>query len=273
MNRRPIVNTRDEPHADTSKYRRFHVIIGDANMNEVATALKIGTTSLILELIEKDHAPALELASPVEAAKSISRDGDYDWLVELSDGRKISAIEIQRIYLDAAQRYCNQENEETRWVLAEWEAILNDLQANPMECGDRVDWVAKKYLLSTFREAEHLDWADPWLQSIDMEYHNIDPVAGLYHEMLRTCAVRRFLKEDEIRDAIFQPPTTTRAFFRGRSVAKFNAAISSIQWDEVVFRTPLGPRAVPLTSAFGDAALGELAARIQRAETVSDLFA
>lgn len=273
MNRRPIVNTRDEPHADTSKYRRFHVIVGDANMNEVATALKIGTTSLILELIEKDHVPALELASPVEAAKAISRDGDYDWLVELADGRKISAIEIQRIYLDAARRYCDQGSEETRWVLAEWEAILNDLQADPMECGDRVDWVAKKYLLSTFREAEHLDWADPWLQSIDMEYHNIDPVAGLYHEMLRTCSVRRFLKENEIRDAIFQPPTTTRAFFRGRSVAKFNAAISSIQWDEVVFRTPMGPRAVPLTSAFGDAALGELANRIQRAESVSDLFA
>ncbi|MDD5350426.1 MAG: depupylase/deamidase Dop [Chthoniobacteraceae bacterium] len=273
MNRRPIVNTRDEPHADTSKYRRFHVIIGDANMNEVATALKIGTTALVLELIEKDRAPALQLANAVEAAKSISRDGSYDWLVELADGRKISAIEIQRIYLDAARRYCDQSNEEARWVLAEWEAILNDLQADPMRCTDRIDWVAKKYLLSTFRDAEHLDWADPWLQSIDMEYHNIDPVAGLYHEMLRTCAVRRFLKEDEIRDAIFQPPTTTRAFFRGRAVAKFNAFISSIQWDEVVFRTPLGPRAVPLTSAFGDAALDALADRIQRAETVSDLFA
>ena len=272
MNRRPIVNTRDEPHADTSKYRRFHVIIGDANMNEVATALKIGTTALILELIEKDHAPILELANAVEATKSISRDADYDWLVELADGRKISAIEIQRIYLDAARRHCDQTSEETRWVLAEWEAILNGLQADPMGCADRVDWVAKKYLLSTFREAEHLDWTDPWLQSIDMEYHNIDPVAGLYHEMLRTCAVRRFLKEDEIRDAIFQPPTTTRAFFRGRAVAKFNAAIASIQWDEVVFRTPHGPRAVPLTSAFGDAALAALADRIQRAETVSDLF-
>jgi len=271
MNRRPIVNTRDEPHADTSKYRRFHVIIGDANMNEVATALKIGTTSLVLELIEKGHAPVLELANAVEAAKSISRDPSYDWVVELANGRKISAIDIQRIYLDAAQKHCDQSTEEARWVLAEWESILNDLQRDPLGCADRVDWVAKKFLLSTFREAEKLDWADPWLQSIDMEYHNIDPVAGLYHEMQRECAVRRFLEEDDIRDAIFQPPVTTRAFFRGRAVAKFNASIASIQWDEVVFKTPRGPRAVPLIYAFDDA-LDELNARIEQAETVSDLF-
>lgn len=272
MNRRPIVNTRDEPHADTSKYRRFHVIIGDANMNEVATALKIGTTSLVLELIEKGRAPALELADPVETAKAISRDTGFHWMVRLADGRTIPAIEIQRLYLDAALRYCDRTHEEARWVLAEWEAILDDLQADPMRCTDRVDWAAKKYLLELFRESEHLDWSDPWLQSIDMEYHNINPTAGLYHEMLRTCAVRRFLDEDEIRDAIFQPPTTTRAFFRGRAVAKFNPFITSIQWDEVVFRTPLGPRAVPLTSAFGEPALAALAERIQRAETVGDLF-
>ena len=272
MNRRPIVNTRDEPHADTSKYRRFHVIIGDANMNEIATALKIGTTSLVLELIEKGRSPLLELANPVEAAKSISRDGACRWLVELADGRTISAIDVQRIYLDAARRYCDQSGGEARWILEEWEAVLDDLQRDPMLCADRVDWVAKKFLLSTFREAEKLEWSDPWLQSIDMEYHNIDPVAGLYHEMLRTCAVRRFVDEDTIRDAIFQPPVTTRAFFRGRAVAKFNASITSIQWDEVVFRTTRGPRAVPLVSAFGDAALEELSERIARAKTVDDLF-
>jgi len=272
MNRRPIVNTRDEPHADTSKYRRFHVIIGDANMNEVATALKIGTTSLVLELIEKGHAPALALANAVEATKSISRDAGCDWIVELADGRKISAIDIQRAYLDAARRYCDQTLEETRWVVDEWESVLNDLQIDPMNCGDRVDWVAKKFLITTFREAEKLAWSDPWLQSIDMEYHNIDPVAGLYHEMLRTCSVRRFLREEEIRDAIFQPPVTTRAFFRGRAVAKFNAFITSIQWDEVVFKTPMGPRVVPLVTAFDDGVLEELSERIMRAETVSDLF-
>jgi len=214
----------------------------------------------------------LELANAVEATKSISRDADYDWIVELANGRKISAIDIQRIYLDAARKHCDQSGEEARWVLNEWEALLNDLQIDPMRCVDRVDWVAKKFLLSTFREAEQLEWSDPWLQSIDMEYHNIDPVAGLYHEMMRTCTTRRFLEEDEIRDAIFQPPLTTRAFFRGRAVAKFNASIASIQWDEVVFRTPAGPRAVPLIEVFGEEVLGELSERIERAESVSDLF-
>ncbi len=272
MNRRPIVNTRDEPHADTSKYRRFHVIVGDANMNEVATALKIGTTALVLELIEKDAAPRIELANPIEANKAVSRDASYKWLVELSDGRRIGAIDIQRLYLEAARRYCDLSDGEKRWVVAQWEAILNDLERDPLACADRVDWVAKRFLLSTFQEAEHLDWGDPWLQSIDMEYHNIDPVAGLYHEMQRSCALKRFVDEEEIRNAIFLPPPTTRAFFRGRAVAKFNSAITSIQWDEVVFQTTRGPRAIPLIAAFGDAALDELAARIQRAETVEELF-
>ena len=273
MNRRPIVNTRDEPHADTSKYRRFHVIIGDANMNEVATALKIGTTALVLELIEKNGAPKFELANPIEAVKAISRDASFRWLVEMADGRRMGAVEIQRAYLEAVRRYCNLDDGEKRWVVSEWESILDALERDPLGCADRVDWVAKRFLLSTFREAEHLDWDDPWLQSIDMEYHNIDPVAGLYHEMQHSCAMRRFVVEDEIRDAIFQPPVTTRAFFRGRAVAKFNAAISSIQWDEVVFQTTRGPRAVPLIAAFDDAALDELGQRIQRAESVDDLFA
>ena len=272
MNRRPIVNTRDEPHADTSKYRRFHVIIGDANMSEVATALKIGTMALVLELIEKGHAPVLDLANPVEATKSISRDQSFDWIVELMDGRKISAIEIQRTYLAAAQRHCDQSEAETRWVLREWESALNDLQIDPMKCMDRIDWVAKRYLLSTFREAEKLSWSDPWLQSIDLEYHNIDPVAGLYHEMVRSCALRRFLAEEEIKSAIFQPPLTTRAFFRGRAVAKFNADIASIQWDEVVFQTPNGPRAIPLIAAFCDDALDALNARMQNANDLMELF-
>jgi len=272
MNRRPIVNTRDEPHADTAKYRRFHVIIGDANMSEIATALKIGTTSLVLELIEKGHAPHLELANPVEATKLISRDQSHDWIIELSDGRKISAIDVQRLYLSAAKEHCDLTDPEANWVVAEWEAVLNELQVDPMQCVDRIDWVAKLFLLETFRQEEKLEWSDPWLQSIDLEYHNIDPGAGLYHELVRTCAMRRFLTEEEIKCAIFQPPQSTRAFFRGRAVAKFNAAIASIQWDEVVFNTATGPRVIPLIAAFCDEALDQLNARIQTANAVAELF-
>ena len=129
MNRRPLVNTRDEPHADSREYRRFHVILGDANMSEWATALKIGTTALVLDLIERNAAPQLEIAQPIDATKSISRDQTYDWIIELSDGRKISAIDVQRIYLAAAAQAAAQDgSEETKWLLAEWEGVLNDLQ-------------------------------------------------------------------------------------------------------------------------------------------------
>jgi proteasome accessory factor A len=235
MNRRPIVNTRDEPHADPGKYRRFHVIIGDSNMGEFPTALKIGTTSLVLELIEKREAPQLEVAQPIDATKSISRDQTCNWIIELKDGRKISAIEIQRMYLDKALKVCDRTDPETDWILTHWEGVLNDLQIDPMRCIDRIDWVSKKYLLNTFRESENLEWTDPWLQAIDLEYHNITPEQGLHFELMRQNQIQRILTEEEIKAAIFGPPETTRAYFRGRAVARFNNQIQTIHWDEIVF--------------------------------------
>jgi proteasome accessory factor PafA2 len=247
MNRRPLVNTRDEPHADSSQYRRFHVILGDANMSEWATALKVGTTALVLDLIERGAAPQLEIAQPIDATKSISRDQTYDWIIELTDGRKISAIDVQRIYLAAAAKAATQErDEEIAWLLREWEAVLNDLERDVRLCRDRVDWVAKKGLLEALRDEEQLSWTDPWLQSIDLEYHNIAPEAGLYYELLRQGTMRRFVAEAEIKRAVFTPPGDTRAFFRGRSVARFNAQIKSIQWDEIVFANGASPQRVQL---------------------------
>jgi proteasome accessory factor A len=235
MNRRPLINTRDEPHVDASRYRRFHVILGDSNMSEWATAMKIGTTTLILDLIERGEAPQLEIAQPVDANKSISRDQTYDWIIELKDGRKISAIDVQRIYLRAASKLDNSLSDDGRWVLREWEDALNDLERDVMLARDRVDWVAKKFLLDALQEEEKLSWSDSWLQSIDLEYHNLDLDHGLYYELLRKNLMRRVTTEDEIKAAIFNPPATTRAFFRGRAVARFNDEISSIQWDEIVF--------------------------------------
>src|ERR1700720_1200864 len=236
MNRRPLVNTRDEPHADTNRYRRFHVILGDSNMSEWATAVKIGTTSLVLDLIERGEVPQLEIAQPIDANKSISRDQTYDWIIELKDGRKISAIDVQRIYLRAAAKIDHQgEGEDRRWVLQEWENVLNDLERDAMIARDRVDWAAKKFLLDALQEEEKLSWSNPWLQSIDLEYHNVDLETGLYYEVVRQGAIRRTVSEDDIKTSIFAPPETTRAFFRGRSVAKFNDHIASLQWDEIVF--------------------------------------
>ena len=233
MNRRPLVNTRDEPHADANKYRRFHVIIGDSNMSEWATAMKLGTTALVLDLIECGKAPQLEIAQPIDAAKSISRDQNYDWIIELRDGRKISAIDVQRLYLNAAQKV-ERDEEERGWILREWESVLNDLERDVMLCRDRADWAAKKFMLNELQEEEKLQWSDPWLQAIDLEYHNIDLERGLYYELLRQGSMRRVVNEDEIRRAIFSPPETTRAFFRGRAVARFTDQIESIQWNEIV---------------------------------------
>ncbi len=272
MNRRPLVNTRDEPHADSKFYRRLHVILGDSNMSQFASALKIGVTSLVLELIEKGHAPELELADPVQATKAISRDQKFAWVVELRDGRKISGIDLQQLYLGAAQKHCDQSDPEARWVLAQWEEVLADLAIDPMRCRDRLDWAAKYFLLSTFRESEQLEWSDPWLQSIDLEYHNVSLEKGLYYELMRQGQMRRVISEEEIKNAIFQPPGTTRAFFRGRAVARFSQEIASIQWDEMTFEHEGGLQSVDLLAASHDEGLDRINAAIRDALDFEDLM-
>ncbi len=273
MNRRPIVNTRDEPHADPEKFRRFHVIIGDSNRSEFATALKIGTTALVLELIEKGKAPEIELASPVEAAKSISRDQSRTWIIELLDGRKISAIDVQRLFLEAASKHCDRDVD-TDWVLGEWSSILEDLERDFLTCGDRLDWVAKLALLEAFRESEGLEWCDPWLQSIDLEYHNISNLdGGLYGELEASASMRRVVADDEIARATTQPPETTRAFFRGQAVSRFSSAIGSLQWDEVAFNGALGGKVVSLAEDVIGPETHRLNQAIREAGTLTELRA
>src|SRR5207245_5313033 len=167
------------------------------------------------------------------ANNTTSLNHTYEWIIELKDGRKISAIDFQRIYLRAAAKI--DISEDRQWILREWENVLNDLQRDVMTTRDRVDWTAKKFLLNALQEEEKLSWSDPWLQSIDLKYHNVDLESGLYYELARQGSVRRLVKEEGIKTAIFTPPETTRAFFRGRSVARFNNQIASIQWDELVF--------------------------------------
>jgi proteasome accessory factor A len=272
MNKRPLVNTRDEPHADAGKYRRFHVILGDSNMSEWASAMKIGTTALVVELIERDLAPAIEIAQPIDATKSISRDQNYDWIIELRDGRKISAIDVQRLYLHAAQRAGLTSDPDAAWIVKEWETVLNDLQRDVSLARDRVDWVAKKFLLAALQESENISWSDPWLQAIDLEYHNIVPEQGLYFELLRQGSMRRFVSEEEIKHAIFAPPETTRAYFRGRAVAKFNDAISSIQWDEIVFGNDRDAHRVVLPEVEIDERLQRLTSLVRDTEETADFL-
>ena len=245
MNRRPLVNTRDEPHAAPDRYRRFHVIVGDANMSEWATAMKMATTALALATIERRQQPRLEIAHPIETNRAISRDQSHRWIMELADGRKISAIDVQRQYLEAAAKL-DDLNEDDKWVLREWEQILNDLDGDISRTSNRIDWAAKKMLLEAMQAEEKLSWNDPWLQALDLEYHSVDPEKGLYYELVRQGSMRRVVTEEQIRHAIFEPPTTTRGFFRGRAVARFNEHIESIQWDEIVFADSAGRYRVTL---------------------------
>ena len=144
----------------------------------------------------------------------------------------------------AAQELDHAAEPETAWLLSEWATMLNDLQRDVGSTRDRVDWVAKKELLEALRAEEQLSWTDPWLQSIDLEYHNIEPDSGLFYELLRQGTMRQFVTEAEIKRAIFSPPEDTRAYFRGRAVARFNDQIKSIQWDEIVFANGVSPQRV-----------------------------
>lgn len=216
---RAIVNTRDEPLADPNQFRRIHLLLADSNMAEIAAALKFGTTSLVLQLIEEGHAPTgLELEDPVEALKEISRDPDRTWPVTLASGKTLSALDVQEQYLEAAQRHCRAQDEETDWVLAQWETVLNDLHGDYTMLVGRVDWASKLWLLESFRNAERLDWHDPWLKSLDLEYHNLHPEKGLYLGLLEEGRVTRMTTDAAVALARQHPPRNTRAFGRGEVV-------------------------------------------------------
>lgn len=233
---RAIINTRDEPLADHTKYRRLHLLVGDSNMSEYATALKVGTTSLILDLAESGLLPRYtNLADPVQTLREVSRDQTFRWIVELQNGRTIPAIDLQRKYLAVSKRHFSGHDPETDWILAEWETILDDLERDPTAPIDRIDWVAKKWLLETFIESEGIEWDDPWLKSLDLEYHNLDPTRGLYYGLRSQKTVRQLIPEERLQEAMIHPPQNTRA--KARS-AVLNALAGRktryiVDWDSI----------------------------------------
>ena len=237
MHRRPLVNTRDEPHADPQKYRRLHLIVGDANMSEYATALKVGVALLFLDLLDAGKTPSFKLKDPVGALKSVSRDPSREWAIPLADNHWSSAIEIQQQYLQAASELAAGRDDETDWVLDEWGIVLEALPHNYEALIGKCDWVTKKWLLDAFVANQGLDWQDPdhlsWLQSQDLEYHNIDPDEGLFLLLEAQGDCTRLVKEEGISRAVVQPPTGTRAYFRGKLLEKFGAEVSSLNWDSI----------------------------------------
>ncbi|MEP6754470.1 MAG: proteasome accessory factor PafA2 family protein [Chthonomonadales bacterium] len=235
LHNRPIVNTRDEPHAAPTKYRRLHVIIGDANMSEWTTAMKVGTTSLVVQLLEDGWRPYFQLKNPIRDLKGISRDSSLTYSCVITDGHQLSAIDIQRRFLSEAQCRFEGKSEEIDWVLAEWHKVLRDLSDAIAAVSDRVDWAAKYQLLEEFRKQEDLTWGDPFMQSLDLSYHDVDPETGLYHGLVEANAIRRLVSDERIESAMTCAPSNTRAAIRGAFVKRFPSSIRSIGWNGIAF--------------------------------------
>ena len=236
---RAIINARDEPLADYRKYRRLHLLIGDSNMAPFACALKIGTTALILDLLEQGRLPDdVILRDPVIATRQISHDCTPHASVQLDDGSIRTAIEIQWEFHRAAQESLAGSDSETDWLLERWGFTLDalaTLDTRPELLLGGVDWITKKWMLERFRADESLAWDDPWLQSLDLEYHNIDPSRGLFFGVVPSKAIGEFNDSSRRDDYIVDPPLDTRALGRGRAVGAFigRQVPYVINWDSI----------------------------------------
>ncbi|GAA1773202.1 depupylase/deamidase Dop [Nocardioides hankookensis] len=277
--KRPIINTRDEPHADPEKYRRLHVIIGDANLSEISTYLKVGTTSLVLAMIEDRFISTdLTVDGPVAGLRAISHDPSLQHRVRLTDGRELTGIQLQLEYLDLARKYVEDRygadaDEQTVDVLARWESVLDRLENDPMSLSRELDWVAKLNLLEQYRQRDGLDWSDAKLQLIDLQYSDIRPEKGLYHRLVAGGRIERLLTDAAVEDAMHDPPEDTRAYFRGRCLEKYAEHVAAASWDSVIFDLPgreslqRVPTIDPLRGS--KAHVGEL---LDRSETAEALF-
>jgi Pup amidohydrolase len=242
--KRPIVNTRDEPHADPEKYRRLHVIIGDANLSEVSIYVKVGSTALVLEMIE-DRAVGLDLGidKPVNELHAVSHDPTLAHLVTLKDGRSMTALDLQEAYFEAASdyvddRYGSDADEQTKDVLYRWGSLIRRLRDDPMQCKREIDWVAKLALLESYRDRDGLGWDAPKLELVDLQYADLRPSKGLYHRLLARGSMERLVDPTEVRAAVDHPPEDTRAYFRGRCLEKYPDRIAAASWDSVIFDLP-----------------------------------
>jgi proteasome accessory factor A len=252
--KRPIVNTRDEPHCDSQKYRRLHVIVGDANMSEVANFLKMGTTSIVLAMIEDDWFARANrefaLMSPVAAMRQVSHDLSLTRRLEMADGRSMTALDLQWEHLDLARKYAEERGLEAvggsemgAEILRRWEEVLTGLESDPMTLARQVDWVAKYRVIDGYRQRHNLSWQDPKLAAMDLQYHDVTPARSL-HARLGT---ELMLDPAEVVRSITEPPETTRAYFRGKCLQRWSSSIAAANWDSLVFDLGGDPlRRVPM---------------------------
>lgn len=242
--RRPIVNTRDEPHADAQKYRRLHVIPADANLSQISNLLKFGTASLILNLIESGKAPRVRLADPVAAMHTVSHDLTLSTPLPLAPSSRVltgsaSALEIQRAYLQACRVHEGSNpqgiDRDTAHILNLWEETLKVLSTNPMLLADRLDWVAKYALVRGYL-AKGLDYSNAKLKALDLQYTDIDPSRGLYHRLVARGRMRTLFTSQQIADAMCTPPEGTRAYLRGTVISRWPSEVVGVSWDTLSCR-------------------------------------
>ena len=248
--KRPIVNTRDEPHCDPTKYRRLHVIAGDANMSEVATLLKLGTTSIVLAMIEDDAFPEhLIVKDPVHAIRQVSHDTSLSACIMMTDGRMLTALQVQMEILEAAIRYANRYGLESvddvvgNDVLMRWASVLDGLETDPLLVANIVDWIAKKRIVDGFAQRHNLQIDDARLKAIDLQYHDmrVDKCLALRAGLVELCA------KPDVMTAMVKPPESTRAFFRGTVLQRWPNDVIAANWDSVVFDIPnQGLKRVPM---------------------------
>jgi proteasome accessory factor A len=239
-NERSIINTRDEPHAIKEKYRRLHIIVGDSNMSEFSTYLKVGTTALVLQMIEDDFLPpTFSLRNPVRAIKDISRDLTCREAVPLNSGKKYSALELQKEYLELAHRYYSTRpmSPEAADILQKWEYVLTKLEEDPMQLHYEIDWVIKLHLLQAYGERTNLapETSGDRMLMLDLQYHDIRREKGLYFLLERKGQVVRLATNEQIEKAMVDPPQNTRAKMRGELIklAKMKRIPYDLDWNYI----------------------------------------
>jgi proteasome accessory factor A len=253
--KRPIINTRDEPHADPQKYRRLHVIVGDANLCEVATFLKCGTTAIVLAMIEDGFIDKdLSIGGPVAAIRRISHDPTLRATVDVADLGTCTALEMQWEFLRLARKYAEESGLEScggdeigAVVLDRWEQTLAALEDDPMTLDGQLDWVTKLKLLQAYVDRDNLEWSDPKLELLTVQYHDVRPDRSLYERLVRNGKVERLLDDTDVAAAMADPPPTTRAYFRGRCLAKWADSVVAANWDSLVLDVGTDPlRRIPM---------------------------
>jgi len=277
--KRPLINTRDEPHAVADRYRRLHVILGDANHCDVTNLLKLGTTSLVLGMIEDGAVGAdLTVDKPVEALHRISHDPTLRTTVEVAGGRSLTGVQLLWSYYELVdgwlhQKYAGELDEDTTEVMQRWEQVLTKLERDPMEADREVDWVTKLKTLESYRARDGLDWSDHRLRAIDIQWSDVRSDKGLFNRLLASGRVEQLIDDTLVKEAVVNPPHDTRAYFRGTCLARFPREVAAASWDSVIFDVQSQPslQRVPMLEPERgtEAHVGPL---LERAESADDLL-